>query len=91
MDRFFGRDRAETGLYFYNEDVVDIAANVRLSWRGELEITDVNNVYIQRGDLTYSVLEGWWTDAGTFESLYRANCLVAQGGANRVDAAAGCP
>ncbi len=47
-------------------------------------------MYLRRGDLTYSVLEGWWTDAGTFESLHRANCLVAQGGANKVDVAAGC-
>ena len=82
---------AVTGIYLYDHDVFDIAKTLEPSDRGELEITDVNNVYVQRGDLTYSVLEGWWTDAGTFESLYRANCLVAQGGANRVDAAAGCP
>ncbi len=82
---------AVTGIYLYDHDVFDIAKTLEPSDRGELEITDVNNVYIQRGDLTYSVLEGWWTDAGTFESLYRANCLVAQGGANRVDAPAACP
>jgi glucose-1-phosphate thymidylyltransferase len=47
-----------------------------------LEITDVNNEYLRRGDLTYSILDGWWTDAGTFESLHRASTLVCQGGAN---------
>ncbi len=82
---------AVTGIYLYDHGVFDIAKTLEPSDRGELEITDVNNVYVQRGDLTYSVLEGWWTDAGTFESLYRANCLVAQGGANKVDAPAGCP
>jgi glucose-1-phosphate thymidylyltransferase len=80
---------AVTGIYMYDRDVFDIAKTLKPSERGELEITDVNNAYIQRGDLTYSVLEGWWTDAGTFQSLHRANCLVAQGGANRVDAPAG--
>jgi glucose-1-phosphate thymidylyltransferase len=80
---------AVTGIYMYDRDVFDIAKTLEPSDRGELEITDVNNVYIQRGDLTYSVLEGWWTDAGTFESLHLASCLVAQSGANRVDVAAG--
>ena len=54
------------------------------SGRGELEITDVNNFYIEDGTLTYEVLDGWWTDAGTFESLLRANALVAETGANKV-------
>ena len=54
------------------------------SKRGELEITDVNNAYIERGRMAYSVLDGWWTDAGTFESLLRANNLVAQTGANNL-------
>jgi glucose-1-phosphate thymidylyltransferase len=53
------------------------------SGRGELEITDVNNFYIQDGTLTYEVLDGWWTDAGTFESLLRASNLVAKTGANK--------
>ena len=70
----------------YDNDVFDITRTLDPSARGELEITDVNNEYIRRGDLTYSILEGWWTDAGTFESLYRANSLVAEGGANHVDA-----
>ena len=76
---------AVTGIYMYDNDVFDIARKLEPSTRGELEITDVNNEYIKRGDLTYGILEGWWTDAGTFESLHRANCLVAEGGANHVD------
>jgi len=54
------------------------------SGRGELEITDVNNFYIQEGTLTYEILDGWWTDAGTFESLLRANNFVAKTGANKM-------
>ncbi len=79
---------AVTGIYMYDNDVFDIARKLEPSTRGELEITDVNNEYIKRGDLTYGILEGWWTDAGTFESLHRANCLVAEGGANHVDSEA---
>ncbi len=79
---------AVTGIYMYDNDVFDITRTLKPSNRGELEITDVNNEYIRRGDLTYSILEGWWTDAGTFESLYAANTLVAGGGANHVDDAA---
>ena len=52
--------------------------------RGELEITDVNNQYIEKGLMTWDILEGWWTDAGTFDSLLQANQLVAQTGANNV-------
>ncbi len=77
---------AVTGVYMYDNDVFDIASTLEPSARGELEITDVNNAYIERGDLTYDVLEGWWTDAGTFESLHRAATRVAQGGANHVAA-----
>lgn len=76
---------AVTGIYMYDHTVFEMAKSLKPSDRGELEITDVNNEYIGRGDLTYELLEGWWTDAGTFESLHRANCLVAQGGANKVD------
>ncbi len=76
---------AVTGIYFYDFDVFDICQTLKPSGRGELEITDVNNAYLDRGDLTYEVLEGWWTDAGTFESLYRATRLVAEGGANHLD------
>ena len=55
------------------------------SGRGELEITDVNNFYIDEGKLTYEVLDGWWTDAGQFESLLHANTLVAETGANKMN------
>ena len=68
---------AVTGLYFYDSQVSNIAADLRPSARGELEITDVNNAYIHEGAMTFSMLEGWWTDAGTFESLLRAANLVA--------------
>lgn len=76
---------AVTGIYFFDQDVFDLCQTLEPSKRGELEITDVNNAYLKRGDLTHDVLEGWWTDAGTFESLYRANRLVREGGANKAD------
>jgi glucose-1-phosphate thymidylyltransferase len=69
---------AVTGIYMYDADVFDIVHGLKPSGRGELEITDVNNAYIQRGKMAFDVLEGWWTDAGTFESLLRASNLVAQ-------------
>ena len=75
-------DLAVTGIYFYDNDLFDVCQTLKPSSRGELEITDVNNHYLQRGDLTHDVLDGWWTDAGTFESLFRATRLVAEGGAN---------
>ena len=67
---------AVTGLYFLDGTASARAREVEPSPRGELEITDVNNAYVARGQLTYDVLDGWWTDAGTFESLARANELV---------------
>lgn len=67
-----------TGIYMYDNTVFDIIRGLHPSARGELEITDVNNAYIRRGEMTYEILEGWWTDAGTFESLTRANQLVAR-------------
>lgn len=76
---------AVTGIYMYDPDVFAIAQTLKPSGRGELEITDVNNAYLQRGDLTHALLDGWWTDAGTFESLHRASSLVAEGGANKND------
>jgi glucose-1-phosphate thymidylyltransferase len=76
---------AVTGIYLYDNTVFDIIKSLRPSNRGELEITDVNNVYIGRGQLTWEVLDGWWTDAGTFGSLLKASQLVAQTGANKVD------
>lgn len=67
-----------TGIYFYDAVVFEIIRTLKPSGRGELEITDVNNAYIARGQMAFDVLEGWWTDAGTFDSLVRANELVAQ-------------
>lgn len=69
---------AVIGIYMYDNNVFEIAQSLKPSSRGELEITDVNNEYIKRGTMTYSVVKGWWTDAGTFESLYRASKLVAE-------------
>jgi glucose-1-phosphate thymidylyltransferase len=74
---------AVIGIYMYDATVFDRIRNLKPSGRGELEITDVNNQYLDDGTLSYSILEGWWTDAGTFDSLLRATNLVAQGGANR--------
>jgi len=76
---------AVTGIYMYDSLVFDIIKTLEPSDRGEFEITDVNNAYIERGELTWDLLEGWWTDAGTFESLLRATNLVAETGANKVD------
>jgi glucose-1-phosphate thymidylyltransferase len=76
---------AVTGIYFYDHDVFDICQTLKPSKRGELEITDVNNHYLQRGDLSFEVLEGWWTDAGTTKSLYKATRLVGEGGSNKMD------
>jgi glucose-1-phosphate thymidylyltransferase len=68
---------AVTGIYMYDRRVFDFCKRLKPSARGELEITDVNNAYIKEGDLYYDTLEGWWTDAGQFESLFRATQLVA--------------
>ncbi len=76
---------AVIGIYLYDAAVFDITRTLKPSARGELEITDVNNEYLRREKLTSDVLNGWWTDAGTFESLYRASTLVREGGANRMD------
>jgi len=71
---------AVIGIYMYDNDVFEIIRSLKPSDRGELEITDVNNEYIKRGTMAYSILEGWWTDAGTsFESLFRASSLVREG------------
>ncbi len=75
---------AVTGIYFYDAHVFDIIKTLKPSGRGELEFTDVNNVYIADGTLTWDVLEGWWTDAGTIESLHQANLLVVKTGANKL-------
>jgi len=71
-------DFAVTGIYFYDALVFDIIRTLEPSARGEYEITHVNDAYIANGQLDYNILDGWWTDAGTFESLIRANELVAE-------------
>jgi glucose-1-phosphate thymidylyltransferase len=63
----------------YDPNVFDIIKPLKPSKRGELEITDVNNEYIKRGEMTFDILDGWWTDCGTFESLFRAGKLVEEG------------
>ncbi|MBK7876615.1 MAG: NTP transferase domain-containing protein [Planctomycetes bacterium] len=78
-------NKAVIGIYMYDGRVWEIIKTLKPSDRGELEITDVNNWYIQDGSMTYEVLDGWWTDAGTFKSLHSASTLVAQGGANKLD------
>jgi glucose-1-phosphate thymidylyltransferase len=75
---------AVIGIYMFDQDVYNIIRTLKPSDRGELEITDVNNAYIARGEMTWEELEGWWTDAGTFESLLRASNLVAKTGANKL-------
>lgn len=75
---------AVIGVYFYDATVFDVIRNLVPSARGELEITDVNNHYINRGEMTWGKLDGWWTDAGTFDSLLRATNLVAESGANNL-------
>jgi glucose-1-phosphate thymidylyltransferase len=78
-------DYAVIGIYMYDGEVYDIIRTLKPSGRGELEITDVNNAYIERDEMTWEELEGWWTDAGTFESLLHASKLVAETGANKMD------
>jgi glucose-1-phosphate thymidylyltransferase len=73
---------AVIGVYFYDSSVFDIISSLKPSARGEYEITDVNNAYLERGLLQWSELEGWWTDAGSHESLLRASNLVAKTGTN---------
>jgi glucose-1-phosphate thymidylyltransferase len=80
---------AVVGIYLYDKSVFEKIRRLKPSGRGELEITDVNNFYTDEGKLTYEVLDGWWTDAGTFESLLRANNLVAETGANKMNRTSG--
>jgi glucose-1-phosphate thymidylyltransferase len=75
---------AVIGIYFYDAKVFDIIKTLRPSDRGEMEISDVNNAYIDMGEMTYEILEGWWSDAGTFDSLVHATNLVAMTGANNL-------
>ena len=81
-------DYAVIGIYMYDAKVYDIIRALIPSGRGELEITDVNNAYIARNQMTWEELEGWWTDAGTFESLLHASQLVAETGANKMSISA---
>lgn len=78
---------AVTGVYLFDYTLFDKIRTLKPSARGELEITDVNNLYLKEGKLTYSILEGWWTDAGTFESLLHATNLVGRTGANKMPGA----
>lgn len=71
-------DLAVTGIYFYDAAVFDIIRTLKPSQRGELEVTDINNAYIEAGGLSFGVLDGWWTDAGTFPSYHLANQLVME-------------
>jgi glucose-1-phosphate thymidylyltransferase len=71
-------DLAVTGIYFYDGEVFDIIRTLKPSGRGELEITDVNNEYIRRGIMSWSRMDGWWSDAGTFESLSYVQKLVEE-------------
>ena len=75
---------AVVGIYLYDKTVFEKIRRLKPSGRGELEISDVNNLYLREGNLTYEFLDGWWTDAGTFESLLHANRLVAETGANKM-------
>ncbi len=70
----------------YDAEVFEIIRTLKPSARGELEITDVNNAYIERDEMSWDELDGWWTDAGTFESLLHASILAAQTGANKMEA-----
>ena len=75
---------AVIGIYMYDERVFDFIKTLKPSQRGELEITDVNNFYIHEGKMEWDVIDGWWSDAGTFESLQYAGYLVAKTGANKL-------
>jgi glucose-1-phosphate thymidylyltransferase len=77
-------DYAVIGIYMFDNEVYNVIRTLKPSGRGELEITDVNNEYIARGEMTWEELKGWWTDAGTFESLLHASNLVAETGANKL-------
>jgi glucose-1-phosphate thymidylyltransferase len=70
---------AVTGIYMYDARVFEIIPTLKPSKRGELEITDVNNAYVREGTMQYEILKGWWTDAGTIETLHRASALAARG------------
>lgn len=74
---------AVIGIYMYDSKVFDFIKKLKPSGRGELEITDVNNFYLNEGTLTHEIVDGWWSDAGTFDSLLRVSNWVAETGANK--------
>lgn len=77
---------AVIGIYMYDEKVFDIIRTTKPSARGELEITDVNNAYIERGEMTYEILKGWWADAGaSIDRLLKVNMLVYESGTNKME------
>ncbi|HXB22847.1 MAG TPA: sugar phosphate nucleotidyltransferase [Candidatus Solibacter sp.] len=82
-----GSSYAVTGIYFYDWTVFDRVRNLKPSGRKEYEITDVNNSYLRDGQLAHDILKGWWTDAGTFESLWRASNMVREKALSNVDVA----
>jgi glucose-1-phosphate thymidylyltransferase len=75
---------AVIGIYMYDRKVFDFIKTLKPSRRGELEITDVNNYYLEQGKLEWDILDGWWSDAGTFDSLQYAGNMVAKTGANKM-------
>ena len=75
---------AVIGIYMYDYRVFEFIKSLKPSERGELEITDVNNFYIKEGKMQWNLLDGWWSDAGTFESLQSAGNMVAKTGANKI-------
>jgi glucose-1-phosphate thymidylyltransferase len=75
---------AVIGIYMYDRKVFDFIKTLKPSRRGELEITDVNNYYLEEGKLEWDILDGWWSDAGTFDSLQYAGNMVAKTGANKM-------
>ncbi len=74
---------AVVGIYMYDVEVFKIIKGLKPSGRGELEITDVNNAYIEKGNMTFEILEGWWRDAGTYESLSKIGSLIEETGVNK--------
>ncbi len=74
---------AVTGLYIYSNNVFKVVKNLKPSARGELEITDVNNYFVNNGTMEYRILDGFWSDAGTFESLLRAGLLIQEHSTNK--------
>ena len=80
-------DYIVTGIYMYDAKVFDFIRGLKISQRGELEITDVNNMYLHQGQLFYDILKGQWTDCGTFSSLFRANQIVAKQFSSKKDQA----